>query len=98
MTEKISTRCWNQNQSWNFESTHKNRGHKLRVSIRRNAHDFQSSAYVERWDGTKWQKVCSKPITECKCEKVSYVQNDVSAKDFKQDEHNLLQEALAIVL
>jgi len=92
----ISTRCWNMNQSWYYESIYKKK-HKLRVKIRRNAYDNQSFANVFRWDGNQWQLVCGKSIMECKCQTISYVNKDVTAADFKQDEEELLREALAIV-
>ncbi len=96
-TTVISERVYNQNQSWYFKRTVKVGTHKLRTRIRRNAYDFQSSALVERWDGDKWRNVCSAPIMECECRRVSYVQNGITAAHFENDHKRLLKEALAIV-
>ena len=32
-------------------------GHRLQLTVRRHSIEPQSSAWVERWDGTKWQEM-----------------------------------------
>ena len=99
--EVISTRCFNQDQSWNFERTTKfisnTKKFTLKVSICRNAYDNQSFGRVYMWDGNQWNVVVDVPISECQCCDVSYVQKGVVASYFMADHNRLLAEALKIV-
>ena len=102
MTKTIVERCWNSGQSWHYTGTFKSvlsngTTHTLRVRIERNAYDFQSSARVERWNGDKWCGVSYKPIAECNCFGLSYVEKGVEPSYFEPDVTALLDEALAIV-
>jgi hypothetical protein len=67
MTNLIE-RMWRTSQAWNFERVYKlktaRETHKLRTYIKRDSYDHQCSAYVQRWDGAKWQHVCSRSIAE----------------------------------
>jgi len=95
--DTISERCYNQNQSWNYERTVNVDGTKLRVQIRRNAYDMQSFARVHIWDGSNWNVVCSRPISECTCKTISYVQDKINDGLFKSDADSILKEAMQIV-
>lgn len=102
MITTISTRVYNQDQSWYFQRTAEikargNKKHTLRVNIRRNAYDNQSYAKVERWNGTEWKNVVNAPITECECKGIAYVDNGISARHFEKDSDRLVQEAESIV-
>jgi len=102
MITTISTRVFNQDQSWVFQRTveikaRKNAKHTLRINIRRNAYDNQSYAKVERWNGTEWKNVVNAPITECECKGISYVDLNISARHFERDAERLVKEAEAIV-
>ena len=90
-------RVWQGGHAWNYEGHVRNNEHSLRVSIRRNAHDEQSWARVHRWDGTKWQLVLSRPICECHCKTISYIQQGVKIAAFKKDTEELLQATMGII-
>lgn len=96
-TKVISEQFYNQNQSWYYVRIIEKDSHKMKVFIRRNAYDNQSCAQVERWDGTKWQFVYDKPIMECQCKVVSYVQTDAKKDKFSLDADELLKTAIQIV-
>ncbi len=96
-SKTISKRTWNSDQSWHHELTVNIDGHKLRVKIRRNAYDAQSWATVVRWNGEEWKQVCSRPIAECVCSVISYVDQSISHRSFGPDTASLLAEALEII-
>jgi len=94
----IDTRFYNQDQSWWFERIVKlDDGQKLKVVIRRNAYDFQSSAVCKRWDGNKWHLVNSMPIKDCACKPVSYVDKSPNKALFEKDAKALIAIAKEIV-
>lgn len=94
----VSEQCWNENQSWNYTLTTKtDDGHKVRVRIRRNAHDFQSHAIAEYWNGSAWAEVQSRPITALRCAAVSYVTRGVTAGQFRADANDLIDAALEVI-
>lgn len=93
----IKARTWESNQSWYHETTTKIDGHTLKASIRRNAYDHQSSAKVLRWDGNEWQCVCQRPIEECCCYEVSYVQKNITNRHFLADVDSMFKEAMEIL-
>jgi hypothetical protein len=103
----IQEDLWNANQSWHYESITDHGDERLRVKIRRNAHDFQSSAICERWDGTAWQQVVSRPIEQMACAAVSYTDlpvdfgyttsRKVDASLFPLDADDLRNRALAVI-
>lgn len=82
---EISERCYNRDQSWNYEWTGQIGKQKFRVRIRRNAHHEQSYARVFIWDpvSLKWNSVVDSPIGECDC-------------GFHTDRDRLLREATDI--
>lgn len=93
----ISELCYNQNQSWNFDRYIEVNGVKLRIQIIRNAYDNQSRAQVEKWSGDKWEHVYYEPITCCACIRISYVDKNITVKDFEIDYTRLLNIALKII-
>jgi hypothetical protein len=83
---------------------------KLRVEIRRNAHDFQSSAHVSMWHADGWHQIASLPATPDEMTVlvargdgvplISYANSalsDEALKRFAADEHRLLDMARAVV-
>ena len=94
----ISTRVFKTSQTWNFERIVKTSDkQKLKVLIVRNAYDSQSYARVSRWNGDKWEHVNGLSIGECECQKVSYISNNVSERDFENDFTKLLKTAIEII-
>ena len=81
--------------SWYYESLWTLRGRKIKIYIRRNAYDFQNEARVSILVETKdqWNPLTSLPRTELKCNKISYVDRDVTASAFAEDEAELLTQA-----
>jgi hypothetical protein len=103
----IQEDLWNDNQSWCYEAITDHGGERLRVKIRRNAHDSQSSAICERWDGDAWKQVVSRPIEQMECSSVSYTDlpvdyakrttcRKVDADLFLMDADDLRSRALAV--
>jgi hypothetical protein len=100
ITKRLSApSVWNANQSWYYKALWTSGDYRLQVNIRRNAFEDQSYARVEVWSAAelKWSTVVSQPITLMVCKKVSYVQENVTIRNFAADEESLLDEA-AIVL
>jgi len=101
--QQISERVWNANQSWYYERTVRcsvtpdHSPDTLRISIRRNAYDDQSSAEVERWTPDGWKSVVWQAIQFCECKGLSYAKDGVRASDFHNDGIALLKEALAVL-
>ena len=103
----IDVRFFKGRQSWNYTRIYVsgslaigNLGeHKLRVTIKRDSLDAQSYARCDRWDGTKWQQVCSIPIKHCLCHAISYVESDTPALEglFAADSTELLELAKKII-
>ena len=73
--------------------------HKLKAEIRRNAYDDQSDARCYKFDGNKWNLVCSIPIKDCECQVVSYVCKKIDARKdlFFQDSQTLFEIAKKII-
>jgi pyruvate/2-oxoglutarate/acetoin dehydrogenase E1 component len=94
----ISIRCYNQSQSWHFEKVVAIGKKTFKVYIIRNAYDFQSYAKVYIYDTkeSKWNQIVNAPITECECQKISYVTKDVNKSVFANDFERLLAEAKQI--
>lgn len=99
--KNISTKFFNQSQSWNYERIVKCavRGAPatLKVFIRRNAYDEQSYGRTYLWDGQKWENVVDYPISFLKCKSVSYVERKPSEKLFEEGFEVLLGDALLIL-
>lgn len=94
----INTEFFNSNQSWNYDRIVKvDDDLKLRVQIRRNAYDKQSSATVSAWTTEKgWAIVASRPITECQCAAASYVMT-ATQELFDADADALINVALGVL-
>lgn len=93
----ISEQLYNQNQSWYFIKIIEIQSHKIKVDIRRNAYDNQSHATIERWNGSEWKLVYQKPIMDCKCKVVSYVEKNVEKTLFEADANELIDTAIKIL-
>lgn len=57
--ESINVQCTKLQQGHRYTEVLALGPHKLRVDIRRDSYDFQSSAKIERWDGDQWREVHS---------------------------------------
>jgi hypothetical protein len=101
MKIEIDIRFYNKNQSWYFIRIQEWDGHKLKASICRNAYDNQSYARCYKFDGNKWNVVCSIPIQDCKCKAISYVMKEVNfprmQESFLLDSETLLELAKKII-
>lgn len=98
----IAQEHWTSNQSLQFATTVRTRddyGRRLRVMIRRNAYDHQSSATVELWTPTGWTNVLTHhDITTLRIGKHSYTTRSEAWKaDAQADALNLLAAAAVIV-
>lgn len=98
MTTKTISKTYSKGQqSHNYQEILSADGKKLRISIKRDAYDFQSYARVEALgnDEIKWNVIHSIPYTEIKMKK-SYV-SQASAADFADDRAELLRVAKALL-
>lgn len=105
--ELISERCWLDKigQSWRYQRTSSvTRGgqydspQRIRVDIRRNAHDDQSHARVELWAKDRWSAVVDVPITELACARLWYGQEiPATVAHFRADAAKLEQEAMCVL-
>jgi hypothetical protein len=94
----VRERLWNANQSWHYERIVRFLDYTLRVRIRRNSADFQSSAAVERWSGDNgWQQVAASHIAECACQSASYVTSSTPQRPFDADADRLITLAKEIL-
>ena len=96
---QISERFTKGTQSWTYQRVLVHGEHKLAVEIKRDAYDFQSYAWVRRWDGSEWRQVCGMPMDTgcCRSYSVSYVAADADIELFRQDAAKLLAEAVQII-
>jgi len=93
----IQEDLWNARSSWNYTAITDHEGTRLRVEIRRNAYDDQSHAICERWDGSTWQQVTSRPIEVMVSRIESYVTQTADIEKFRQDADDLRSRALAVI-
>jgi len=71
---------------------------KLKVSIRKNAYDFQSHCKLYRWDGEKWQFMVSTPYTEMLAvNKEPYYELKQNIKSYQEDAKKLIKEAKEVI-
>jgi hypothetical protein len=85
-------------QSAEFTEVSQYGPHRLRVRIDRDSYDFQSSAKIEKWDGTKWQEVASRHYSQMKTpERLCYRPEPPTLADFKDDRDYLLKVGREIV-
>jgi len=72
---------------------------KLKVSIRKNAYNFQSHCTLSRWDGDKWQHMVATPYADMLCnqESVPYWSQPQNIELYQQDAQNLIEEAKEIL-
>ena len=111
-THSISKRTWNASQSWHYEELLEiptaTGVAKIRIYIRSNAYDEQSSGVAERWDGARWQQITHRSGVELASRHgqmgskrpVSYTSSTLSAAAlaaFAADRDSLLKEAKAIL-
>jgi hypothetical protein len=77
------SRAWLGDQSVHFEQHWTMFDEVLRVSIKRNVHDFQSYAKVEIWspNNRNWGFLCSIPIQALDCRAVTYVRDPNNPAD-----------------
>ena len=111
-TRTVSKRTLNASQSWYYEEILEvptaSGVAKVRIQIRSNAYDEQSSGVAERWDGARWQQITRRsgvelasrhgPMTQRR--QVSYTSSTLSAEAlaaFTADRNVLLKEARAIL-
>ena len=93
-TEKV----WNGDQSWNYESLHVVAyDQKIKIKIKRNAYDNQSWSKAYLFDGNKWNTIVETPHPLMKCLGISYVQKEVKAEKFYEDEKILLEEVKILI-
>lgn len=97
--KQISQRFYMQGQSWNFERIVEQAGRKLRVAIRRNAYDDQSSVHGYALDPLqlKWNLLVDRPIMGAACQKASYVRSNEPIAPFEQDAKSVLEELAKIL-
>ena len=108
----ISKRTWNASQSWHYEELLEipttSGVAKVRIHIRSNAYDEQSSGVAERWDGARWQQITHRSGIELASRHgamgskrpVSYTSSTLSPAAlaaFTADRDALLKEAQAIL-
>lgn len=94
--KRLTEKVWQNNQSWYYEALWIfDDNTKAKVEIRRNAFDNQSHANISFYnpDQLKWNRIASIPCTQMKCLNLSYIQKNVMAHDFAEDELTLLEEA-----
>lgn len=104
MINEISTRFYNQTQSWYYvrtvavDKSPSKPGIRIKVEIRRNAYDEQSYGRTYLWSGSKWELVVNSPIEGLRCEHASYVHNkyEVDCQAFERDAEDLLDETIRI--
>jgi len=87
------------NQTWTYTDVQTIYGHKVRVTIERNAYDNQSHIYTQILDlnEKKWNMLDSVGFTkELKCFNVSYV-GKATVKDFKYDAEMMFDRAREIL-
>jgi hypothetical protein len=98
----IAERFYNEHQSWIYEKVVKRGPLKLRVLIRRNSYDDQSSLRGYAFDAihNQWNLLVDRPMNErAKCYEVSYVQprEKANLKSFQDDAMAILGELLQII-
>lgn len=57
------TDMWNSSQTWVAVQTFTVAPHLFRARIFRNVHDSQSSATLDRWNGSEWSEVMRLPMS-----------------------------------
>lgn len=89
------------NQTWRYVAVRKlPAGPKLRITVKRNAYDFQSQAYVEVFSlhELKWNVIVKVTFTNrLKSHAVSYVDRTPRIDLFREDADMLFDRAIAVL-
>ena len=95
----LSVKVFNSAQSWNYVDVFKlDNGIVARVRIRRNAYDDQSFLAGEMLTPEGWTQITYAPMDRgCQCYDLSYVQNNVTEKDFATDAARVVLELTTIL-
>lgn len=96
----IDQQLYNKDQSWHYEGIYKYGDHKLRVYIRRNAYDHQSSLKVEVWnpEQLEWKMIRTVPMEKIRSSyEWTYTKQNVPMGPFEEDAQDLLNMAAAIL-
>ncbi len=75
------------NEFWPYER------HRLQVRIDRDSYDFQSSAVIEKWDGSGWRNVASIPYSLMKTPDYTTLLKEVGNARFQEDRNELVNLA-----
>ena len=91
-----------ESQSWHYDLTVGLADEptvKLRVTIERNAYDFQSSmiGYALDQNSLSWNRLVVKPIKGAHCESVSYVDEWADQSLFDIDARAIIEQLILIV-
>ena len=71
--------------------------HKLRISIKSDSYNFQSHAYIDRWNDAEWKRVESIHYSNMQTPHGLVYQQYVGNSMFKADRDALLAKALKII-
>lgn len=81
-------------QAVRYDELLEDRGHRLHIFISSDSsYHFQSRAYIERWDGSQWQRLVDIPPTDLSNYPSYVARIPPSATDFAKDRLRLLAAA-----
>lgn len=83
----IALMMWKGRQDWNFQSIEKmGRDSKIRITIKVDAHTFQSYAMAEIWCVAQgWKEIHTIPGEVMNSRNISYVSQSVDVAGFRPD-------------
>lgn len=84
MPATVHESAWYAHQSLYAQKIVTTRNGIFRANIRRNAHDDQSHAHSERFDGRRWHRVHTAWIGELRIAEFSYVQHERKAAQWRE--------------
>lgn len=100
-TKTIHIDAWYANQSLQAQKVVEGKSGVYRATIKRNAHDDQSRAYVERLDGRQWHPIHQCPIGNMAVSAFSYTQHEAKKTKWTlaawEDCDTLIADAEAMV-
>ena len=96
---QISERFWKGRQSWNYQRVVRAGDKRLRITIKRDAYDFQSHLYGDAYDSVhmKWHRLVARPLDGATCADTSYVDRNPNIQPFREDAEDVLVELLEII-
>jgi len=95
--KKLHTEVSKGSQSWNYERLLDHKGKRLKVLIKRDSYDNQSYAKMYIHKDDQWNLLTGIPYANMSSLSISYVDSNITDKDFVNDYLTLVNKSKLIL-